>query len=332
MGAATGCRARGSGAGTGRSARGTPRRLAPIATEGRPVCRYPNDRSLLAPSNTSGVWTVDVVCVTTLYNRPRSVRASVASAFIEPRAPNTHLPGSQALNTLRIAVVIFMLAVGCGACDTKEREASRASIQQSPEDTSEAGDFRGHTWGDSFSNALETEAERSKRIGNSRSFQTEVAGYPAILELGEMEGGILAGAGYVFPWPGESAHCQTVVQIGSRCSVDSASYAVEVCNRLAGILSQKYRLLGKADGMVESRVPQFGTELEKELTRPDQGFDLMLKQWTGSRAQVFLSFPRPRQPGQGWRCSITYRPPPDLAGILIDAERRAVDEKARQDL
>jgi hypothetical protein len=119
---------------------------------------------------------------------------------------------------------------------------------------------------------------------------------------------------------------------GTRCSVGSASYAIEVCDRISGIVSEKYRLLGKADDIADLRVPRYGTELEKELVTQGQGFDIVLRQWSGERVHVFLSFPRPRNTGQGWRCTFRYYPPPAMQEALMNEAERAENAQAKKDL
>jgi hypothetical protein len=88
-------------------------------------------------------------------------------------------------------------------------------------------------------------------------------------------------------------------------------------------------LLSKEDGIADQRIPRYGSELEKELAFREQGMDIVLKEWAGDRAQVFVSLPRPRKAGQGWRCTFRDVPPPAMQQSLVKEAQRVRTSRPR---
>lgn len=232
-----------------------------------------------------------------------------------------------------VAVVLFV--GGCSKAPDVEsppteaisRGAGVESAAGAPE-----GDFRGHRWGEQLSAVSEREGKRSQAGGDEHSFATELAGYPVELRLLGLRDRF-AGARYQFPWPGEVEACREVMEIGSECSLRSAAYAVEVCNRMIALLTEKYQLVA-ADGTPRDKPAISSAEsLDRSLRWKDpSGMTFVDNQWSGERISVFQMYEPGRVPGRGWRCTLSYRSTPEIETQIDQELTQSEDEAAAKDL
>ena len=237
------------------------------------------------------------------------------------------------------AVWIIMMVVICVACSKSQPEAEpamAAGVAQDGGDTAKdplsAGDFRGYRWGEALAGVLEREGQRSERFNDSGSFNIHIAGYPAVLSL-QSQGELLAGARYQFPWPGESEKCKGPMTPGSTCSVESADYAVEVCDRIGDLLTERYQLVDVERKPMSKRRASSPGALDQSLNRrSDRGVSLVVNFWANDRTSVFQTFGGGTKDGQGWRCTFSYRASPELDSQLFREATEAENTKAKQDL
>ena len=237
------------------------------------------------------------------------------------------------------AVWLITIAVFCVACSKSPPEAEPAIASGVGLDTGDAatdlvsaGDFRGYRWGESLDGALEREGQRSERIDDSWSFHTQIAGYPAVLSL-LAHGELLAGARYQFPWPVESEKCMGPMTPGSKCSVESAGYAVDVCDRIGTLLTEKYRLVDAERKPVANRRISSAGALDQSLSRrSDHGLSMVVSSWENDRTSVSQTFAGGAKDAQGWRCTFTYRASPEIDAQLLREATDAEIEEAKRDL
>jgi len=235
---------------------------------------------------------------------------------------------------------MLLSAVAVWGCSNKPPPDSAAVASQPEPDAVESlgvdapeGDFRGLRWGDTKDEVIAAESKRSKTISGGWSYETKLAGYPVTVSYGYFDDDRLGGGSYEFPWPGEATICTEVMTAGSECSLKSAEYAIAVCERIAGLLTDKYPSKEHLDPKVVHSSVSSVSDLERRMrsNRGDQ-IDLTSNAWANERVSVFQFFSRGRKPGQGWRCSFMYYPSPEI-NEKLDAEATASqNQAAKRDL
>jgi hypothetical protein len=195
------------------------------------------------------------------------------------------------------------------------------------------GDFRGLRWGDPKDAVIAAESKRSKTVREGWSYETTLAGYPAMVSYGYYDSNGLGGASYSFPWPGEATGCKEPMTKGSRCSLESAKYALDVCGRIAGLLDEKYPSKAYLDP--KSMHTPFRSAQELDSWK-GWGPGLMgppsSNEWANDRVRIFQFYSRSDKSSEGWRCSFRYMPSEDIAVRLNEDETAAQNEAAYRDL
>jgi hypothetical protein len=203
---------------------------------------------------------------------------------------------------------------------------------------STTGDFRSYQWGMPIEEVLKQESKESKAVQPgvwrrsidiewTPSFETQLVGYPALLRF-FANGDLLLGAEYTFPWPAEADTCRGRMTQGGQCSLKSAAYAIEVCDRVGALLSEKYggapRWLG---GFKKRQMPVAYTP--ESLNRVT--FEAWPRSsWEGERVRIEQGFARGNE--QGWRCRVRYFAPKKLQDELFQGVEKAEGDAAKTDL
>jgi hypothetical protein len=236
-----------------------------------------------------------------------------------------------------VCCVPLFLVAGCSKSPEAEVPAPEVTTGAgvagvSAEVPKDEGDFRGHRWGEPMAVVIERESRRSEKRGDGYTFATELAGYPTVVRLLYL-GDVFAGARYSFPWPDESDKCSGPMLAGSECSLGSAAYAVEVCDRLGDLLSEKYRLVDADGRALSTRAVKSAAALDRVLASdPTSEMDWVVNLWSAERTMVFQTFARGRSDDEGWRCTFSYRSTPEIAAQIDRAATEDENDAAKKDL
>lgn len=232
-------------------------------------------------------------------------------------------------------VIVVLLGGGCSKAPDVEPSPTAPIARGTDVESAEAvpeGDFRGHRWGEQLSVVAEREGKRSQARGDGRLFATELAGYPVELQLLSL-GDRFAGARYQFPWPGEAESCRDVMVSGSACSLRSAAYAVEVCNRMITLLTEKYQPVDAGGAPRDEPAMSSVESLDRSLRWQNRsGLTFVANQWSGERISVFQTYEPGRVPGTGWRCTLSYRSTPEIESQIDQSVTQRENEAAVKDL